>query len=98
LPNGLSTAVFGPVTSRQNNNIVTVWSDLDYLIEQLNQQVLNIPNQDQMFKIYYDHGIHGNNWICHHMPHMPANNVPLTVRQRHENNQMSAIFLQSNGV
>jgi hypothetical protein len=61
------------------------------MIVQLNQQVLNIQNQDQMFKIYDDHGICGNNWISYRMLHMPANNAPLTLRQCHENDRMSTL-------
>jgi hypothetical protein len=91
LPNGLSAAMFGPVTSRRNNNLVIGWSDLDNSIVQLNQQVLGIHDRDQMFKIYYDCGIRGNNWICHLMPHAPAPNAPLTDCQRHEKHRMSAM-------
>jgi hypothetical protein len=79
------------VTARQNNNLVIGWSDVDNSIVQLNQQVLNIHNRERMFKIYYNLGIRGNNWICHRMSHMPANNAPLTLCQRHENNRMSAL-------
>ena len=90
LPNGMTSAVFGPVSSRRNDCRILDWSGLDGSFRALNKHYLGIYDPDNMFKAYYDNGICGPGWDCHRSAHRGAPNAPLTLRQRQENSGMSA--------
>ena len=56
LPNGLSAAMFGPVTARRNDNLVIAWSDIDNSVVQLNEQVLGIHNRAEQLALRFAFG------------------------------------------
>ena len=82
LPNGLSV-VYGPTSGREDNRTLFRLSEMDDYIMELCQQ----HHHGDLYCVYGD-GIFAGYWYCLRSRHIPPLNLPLTLAQEEENDNM----------
>jgi hypothetical protein len=87
LPNGMTGAVYGPTSGRQDDRTLFRLADFDRFILELCTTYHGLPN------IYctYGDGIFAGYWTCVWTRHEPTALFPLTPEQETENDNMKAV-------
>ena len=86
LPNGLTAALYGPTSGREDDRRLFTLSEMDdYMVDLCNE----FHGDGRLYCTYGD-GIFAGRWFCLRTRHEPAPNAPLTVAQQEQNENMKS--------
>jgi hypothetical protein len=87
LPNGLTGAVYGPTSGRQDDQTLFRLGQFDNFMRDL---CIHFHGADHLYATYGD-GIFAGYWYCLRTRHEPSPLLPLTHAQETENDNMKAV-------
>jgi hypothetical protein len=87
LPNGMTSAVYGPTSGRQDDQTLFCLAQFDEFLIELCQE---FHGDDALYCTYGD-GIFAGYWTCVRTRHEPTQGFPLTPAQEAENDNMKAV-------
>jgi hypothetical protein len=82
LPNGLTGALYGPVSARHHDRTVLTWSGIDPFLTEAQH------GMERLYAFYGDSAFQGGPWANIVTRHEPTTFFPLTERQEQENRAM----------
>jgi hypothetical protein len=87
LPNGMTGAVYGPTSGRQDDRTLFWMANFDRFIMEL---CIHFHGADKLFSVYGD-GIFAGYWFCLRTKHEGTEMMPLTPAQDSENDNMKSV-------